>query len=118
MVVPFSETENSEEKQNWKDRKEHKLDLTHDQIKYLQDTQAEKAGGNQIQKTRVQAQEKKKENKSSYERFGLEKENWKCNKINKKTVGKGADESFPRGRPTLLDQFRKGQASKVYGKIE
>ena len=51
---------------------------------------------------------KKKENKSSYERFGLEKENWKCNKINKKTVGKGADESFPRGRPTLLDQFRKG----------
>lgn len=51
---------------------------------------------------------KKKENKSSYEIFGLEKENWKCNKINKKTVRKGADESFPRRRPTLLDQFRKG----------
>ena len=53
--------------------------------------------------TRYRKQEfrhrKKKEIKSSYERFGLEKENWKCNKINKKTVGKGADESFPRGRP-------------------
>ena len=60
MVVPFSEAENSEQKQNWKDRKERKLDLTHDQIKYVQDTQAEKAGGNQIQETRVQAREKKK----------------------------------------------------------
>lgn len=51
---------------------------------------------------------KKRENKSSYERFGLEKENWKCNKMNKKTVGKGADESFPRRRPTVLDQVRRG----------
>lgn len=88
MVVPFSEAEPRIETE-LKDRKESKLDLTHDQIKYVQDTQVEKAGGNQIQETRVQAR-KKKENKSSYERFGSEKENWKCNKINKKTVGEGS----------------------------